>query len=67
MCATVLGAFLVWFTAQTSATKRAVVKERALGWVDHPLLVELIAACPPDVQEPAERLREAVRRSRWID
>lgn len=65
MCAAVLGAFLVWFNAQTPTTRRALVKERALGWVDHPLVNDVLAACPVDVRTAAEALRETIRRSDW--
>jgi len=61
----VLSAFLFWFREQTPATKRALVRERALAYLEHPLVRDVIAVSPPDIAEPAERLIEAIRRSDW--
>jgi hypothetical protein len=41
------------------------MRERALAYVDHPLVTDVINACPEDVKEAAENLRAAVKRSTW--
>ncbi len=65
MCATVFRAFLIWFAAQTPATQRALVKERALAYVDNPVIADVLQACPPDIVQAAEALRAAIKRSDW--
>lgn len=58
-------AFMIWFRAQTPATRRALIKERALAYLDHPAMLDILNACPDDVRSAAENLLATVRRSDW--
>ena len=57
--------FRLWFQAQTLTTKRQVVRERLVAYVNDPIAKDILDAMPGDVRNAFNHAIDVARQADW--